>query len=279
MPPSASPSAVRTSAENRAAAVTEAQRILNTYRPPSGATALAHAPTGVLTQSALGMDVNPNQIDNVRYWSMAGGSAKTVIAAVPRPAGAAPADGTSSAGTPSGGVEYGVGYSWPEITGVLLDRALEVTATAYDGRTIIRVDAVATWQPARDPASAIPATATSVTITYQPIAMGGPQPKPQGPVAVNDPAQVAAIVNVLNDAQLYPYTGVAIPCPFDGGERMTAVFHDAAQALVATATIKPAGCSSANLAIAGGPTVMLADGRGLAIAIGKIIDKPWPATS
>jgi hypothetical protein len=274
-PLSASPSGQPAIAA-RAAAVAEARRILGTFRPPAGAVRLTEAPKDMLLVPDLGTSSVPEyQIDDIAWFSVPYGGAEHIVMHTAQPPGSS-FGGSGNGGTPGGGVEYGIAYDWPVITGVLTDRTLEVSAQTSGGTTYIRVDAIAAWQPPRDPRSLVPATATSVTITYRGATSPMRTPPAMPPLTTSDPAQVAAIVRAVNAAQVWPNAG-RMMCPMDNGARMTVEFRAGADGpMVATAEITTSGCADVRMTVPGGADAVLDGGRALAIEIGKIVHRPWP---
>ena len=98
--------------------------------------------------------------------------------------------------------------------------------------------------------------------------------KTYGPVNVTDPATVAAIAKAVNDDPVSPI-GTAMPCPFDGGAKMTLTFQTTAGP-VATTTIDPAGCGFVNVAVTGGGKATLTGGAELAKKMKSLIGVDWP---
>ncbi|HEY1485167.1 MAG TPA: hypothetical protein VGF84_03620 [Micromonosporaceae bacterium] len=263
--PSASPSGA--SSSNRAVAVRDEQHIIASFRPPAGAKRLPGRPTGAgsLNQSTF-TGMPSDTVHGTQWWAV-GGDPQAVLARLAVPKGA------SKGGSSQSDREWSQDFSWTPIPAVLYDRLLEASTMAVDGRTVIRVDAEVIWYPTRPPASLIPAGVSAVTVTYRPVAMT-PSVKTYGPVNVTDPATVAALVKAVNDDPVNPI-GTAIPCPFDGGGRMTLTFRSTAKT-VATTSIETAGCGFVSVAATGGGKATLIAGADLAKKMKSLIGVDWP---
>jgi hypothetical protein len=123
-----------------------------------------------------------------------------------------------------------------------------VQAVTIGGTTLVAVFAGSTWQPVRDPATLIPADTTSAVITYQ---LFGSTDNPDGPLTVTDPAQLAAIVAMVNAEPVSTEGPRSCPAP---AARMAIDFRTATGALAAHAEL--GGCDTIALTVGDRYTVL-----------------------
>jgi hypothetical protein len=134
-------------------------------------------------------------------------------------------------------------YSLPAIPGVLPQR--EMNVQAYDaggGMTVIRADAMVSWQPPRAATEVIPASVRAVT-----VAASGPWPGNPAAVTIRSASvarQLAALVNSLPVAT----PGRAVPCPMAVGLTLTFSAPGGQPAAVASG---PAECGVVHLTLDG----------------------------
>lgn len=186
-------------------AARDASAHLEAFAPPSGSHQLTARPAGAtaLAQPTSGLPTAYDVADTA--WWQTTGTPQAVIGALATPAGSTrtgeTGSGSSGPGGSTGDTSYGVEFDWPPESSQLASRRLEVTAQAVGPATVLRVDATSTWVLPRDPSNLVPITASSVTITLVPgrLQKG---PATYGPVLVNVPAQVGAIIAAVNTAPI-----------------------------------------------------------------------------
>ena len=241
------------------------------FVPPSGATRLAGAPVGAhgLTSSLVGP--SESTVIQTRWYAVPGTPGR-VLAAIPVPKGAT--KGASSIGGGPDGTVQEQDFDFSPVAGVLYARELTAAAMLVGARTVLRVDAQVVFSPVRPPSSLISPTVTEITVEYRPGHTGPQTPEAYPVVTVRDPTQVAAIVQAVNEGTVRP-EGLVMPCPFDGGARMTLMFL-ASGVPAGTAVIDPAGCGNITVTPAGGTAVALVGGNALAQYVAKVIDASWP---
>jgi hypothetical protein len=149
-----------------------------------------------------------------------------------------------------------------------------VSAQAVTGGTVLRVDAITSWIPPRDPETLVPASTRSVTVTFTPVSLTR-KATTYGPTLVTDMAQVAAIVAAVNAAPVD--TRGPLPCPMSLGGHMDLAFHGGVLgSTVATVTVNTDGCGRAAVQITGGDSVLVTGGPQLANTIMSIAGVSWP---
>jgi len=131
--------------------------------------------------------------------------------------------------------------SLPAIPGVLPQREISVQVYgAGGGITVIKAEAMVSWQPPRPATEVIPASVRVVT-----IAASGPWPGNPGPVTITSASvvrQLAALVNSLPVA----VAGKGVPCAMGVGFTLT--FRAAGGQPVAVAN-GPAECGVVHLTL------------------------------
>jgi hypothetical protein len=275
--PAASTAATAQPTSAGTTAATEADRILATFAPPSGAHRLTSvADAQKLLAAPLSGPATPNQVDRVQFWSVTGTPA-AVTKAVPKPSGATTS--FSTAGGAANGSAVGVTFGWPA-TSVLDTRELQVAAASGPSGTVLRVDAIVTWLPSRPANTLIPATVTSVTMDTTPgiVRAPGQDTHAYHQVTSNDAATVRGIVTALNSAPVQQPGGYH--CPMDTGAHMMLSFrHDTSGAVDARATIGTSGCSLITVSVTGGGTVTLTGGRDVGAKVAALLHVPWTSPS
>lgn len=241
---------------NRAAAQSEATRLLSLVQLPPGATRSSTEPPGDhggLAQSGYAA-VTPNLVDASAWW-ISDSSPAAVLAYLRthRPHGASPWSSTGDSGPNGAQVET---FTLPAVSGVLSQRVIAVTATRLaNGLTGIRVDGAAVWIVPRPAWEQIPSTVRTVTFT----ARGAEQSGRLGPVSTPLTLSGAAaqrLVSFINGLPIVQLGAYACPAGRPGWLRMT--FRTDSGALVASANEQASGCASMALTIGGrrGPDLL-----------------------
>jgi hypothetical protein len=152
---------------------------------------------------------------------------------------------------------------------------LEVSVAADGpGEVAIRVDAQATWLPARPAAERVPAAAQVVTITHLP----GSEPQPAGdaPVTITNPATVARIAAIVDALPVFP-PGIA-SCPLSDGSAMRLTFRATPSGpALAVAIAQTDGCGSVAVTIGGKSMPTLAQSASLQQQVATVAGLHWPA--
>ena len=256
---SVSPSRVAVASPEQTARADVAAR-LKAFVVLPGARRLASAPAGSAGLfPALG--VGGRNVAAVGWWTYPGTeqhAADWFVKHVP-PGSFGP--GWAGTGSRVDSVFYG-----QRATALLPQRRLEISLATYQGRTLIRIDALDTWRPAHPAAAMVPAGVTRIVLTAHP-GSGGPGAAVPGTggspassakwtqVTVTDPGQVAKVVALVN-ALPTPVWG--IPCPGGPGGGLVVDFYRGggganATSPVAVAVDSMSGCGSTVLSVRGGP--------------------------
>jgi hypothetical protein len=232
----------RTSAENEAAARSEAPALLAGVPLPPGATPSPTDPTGMKAQLGFSTDApaTPNLVDDHSWWTVPG--SPTEVLAYIR------AHMPASARRTLYGEEEAA-YEWPSIPGVLDLRQLAVTvAPLPNGSTGLRADAEVVWLLPRRAAEVVPSGAHLLRISVH-RELGRNRPRGR-PLSVSSPKKIEAIVARLNALPLVQ-PGVT-GCPSDFGIRVDLSFYAARKAPpLAVADVDPDGCGPIRLTIRG----------------------------
>lgn len=278
-----------------AAAESPAQRaaagavsMLAAFRPPTGATQ-----TGPLTVAALAQVDQPMSSDVVTRtrWYRAPGQPLAVLAWVTEhcPSGMTLAGSGGQGWIPvrCGSARQlpqprlpGIGPSTrvPPVWDDMFSGAageLEVSVAADGpGEVAIRLDARATWLPARPAAERVPAAAQVVTITHVP----GSEPQPAGdaPVTMTNPAMVARIAAIVDALPVFP-PGIT-SCPLSDGSGMRLTFRATPSGpALAVVTAQTDGCESVAVTIGGKSMPTLAQSASLQQQVATMAGLHWPA--
>jgi hypothetical protein len=247
-----------------AAARAEVVRLLDAFDPPTGAARLAGAPPGV-TLDPAGTPGSGAVVTGVRWFRLDGPPGTIRV----------PAGSTLSL-TGSGGGSSSTGYDWPP-TSRFEQRQLLVETLPVGSHTIIRVDAQVIYLPARPAGATIPLDrATALTVTLSPRSPSLDVTEPAlGPVTTTDPATIARIATMINNAAMAPQ-GAMRMCPMMTRGAMTLVFRaGAGGAAVAAATIALTGCTSIGLTV-GSTEVALDGGPDQVNAVIAAMGLKWP---
>jgi hypothetical protein len=205
-------------ASPRQRADADAARIIADFPRPPGAVR-----TGLIASlTSPGVGIGIGDVATQTRWWRVSGTPQAVLAWVHAhlAAGFTPAgSGSSSDGSVQTQADM---YSLPPVPGVLPQRALVVTAVAYQGQTALRVDAQVVWLPARSAAERIPAGVRAVTVT--PVFGSNRNARLDRldrAFTVTDPARVARIVALANGLTVYPPGVFSCPVDFGGAMRLT----------------------------------------------------------
>lgn len=237
---SGQPTGLTASATPKQQAVASAQAMLSSFVPPPAAIRLAkqpHLPGGWDRYPTLGMN-STTQVDAVGYWRSTG-QPKALLAWEKAHIARRYSRQDVIVGPPS----WDTVYSLPAIPGVLPQR--EMNVQVYDagrGITVIKAEAMVSWQPPRPATEVIPASVWVVT-----IAASGPWRGNPTPVTITSTSvvrQLAALVNGLPVA----LTGERVPCPMGAGFTLT--FRPPGGQPVAVAN-GPAECGVVHLTLNG----------------------------
>jgi hypothetical protein len=252
----------------RAAARAETVRLLNAFDPPPGAHRLIGPPPGVTFDRGLtpGSDA---RVTDVRWFSVPGSPAGIGATA---PAGSAE---SVRLGPGSDGIT-GTGFDWPP-TSMFRERELLIETMRVGADTIIRVDSLVLYLPARPAGAMIPVDrATALTVTMSPRSPSLDVTEPTlGPVTTTDPVAIARIATLFNTATMAPQ-GETIMCPMMTRGQMALVFRTGVGGpTVATVTISLTGCTSADLTV-GSVEARLDGGSDQADAVISALNLTWP---
>ena len=235
---SAGPAVVAASVTPRQRAAASAQAILKSFVAPPGARRLARQPElpgGWGKYPTMGLN-STTQVDAVGYWRAAG-QPKALLAWEKAHISRRYSRQDVIVGPPS----WSTLYALPAVPGVLPQR--EMNVQVYDaggGMTVIKAEAMASWQPPRPATEVIPAGVRVVT-----IAPSGPwRGTPVTITSVSAVRKLAALVNSLPVA----VAGRDVPCPMGVGFTLT--FRGAGGRSVAVAS-GPAECGVVHLTLSG----------------------------
>jgi hypothetical protein len=210
---SATPADVAASVTPKQQATASAKAILKSFVAPPGAHRLAKQPElpgGWGRYPTMGMN-STTRVDAVGYWRAAG-PPKALLTWEKAHISRRYSRQDVIVGPPS----WSTLYSLPAIRGVLPQREMNVQVyDAGSGMTVIKAEAMVSWQPPRPATEVIPATARAVT-----IAASGPWQGNPGPVTITSASvvrQLAALVNSLPVA----LAGERVPCPMGAGFTLT----------------------------------------------------------
>ena len=252
-PASTSPASTRSPAASpRQRADADAARIIADFPRPPGAVR-----TGLIASlTSPGVGIGIGDVATQTRWWRVSGTPQAVLAWVHAhlAAGFTPAgSGSSSDGSVQTQADM---YSLPPVPGVLPQRALVVTAVAYQGQTALRVDAQVVWLPARSAAERIPAGVRAVTVT--PVFGSNRNARLDRldrAFTVTDPARVARIVALANGLTVYPPGVFSCPVDFGGAMRLTFLTRSgltrSGGRVLAQFTAEYGGCGGVSVSIGG----------------------------
>jgi hypothetical protein len=220
--------------------------IVKRFVKPSGASEVSSAPVAVLKNATPPRPASPDVATKTTWWVAPGDPRKVLAWEASHLPKLFHLYGT---GTASTGV-WDDDFSLPNVKGVLISRDLSVAVTADgQGKTAIRVDAVAQWLPARTPADMLPKGVRVVTIS-QHLGLNAHGKKPPEPATISDTKEVAKIVALINAQPLFPPG--AYNCPMDDGQSVTMRFRaKAGGPVIAVATLETSGCTGIDITVGG----------------------------
>jgi hypothetical protein len=261
---SATPTGVAASATPKQRAAASAKSILSSFVPPPGAIRLAKQPElpgGWGSYAGGGLNAT-TRVDAVGYWRAAG--RPTALLAWEQ---AHISRRYSRQDVLIGPPSWDTVYSLPAIPGVLPQR--EMNVQVYDaggGITVIKADAMVSWQPPRPAAEVIPASMRVVTITPSGPWRGNPAPVTISSASVV--RQLAAVVNSL------PVAVVEIGVPCAMGVGFTLTFSAPGGQPVAVAN-GPAECGVVHLTLNGKDEADLQPAESYRATVLKIAGLHW----
>lgn len=243
---SATPAAAGSGPER--AAQQDAAALLGAFSVPAGALYSASPPFGapaVLAGDADGPG-GAQRVVRTGWWSVDESRAAVlawITAHDKAPAGAQ----WSGSGTTAHGAEALYSYEMPA-TGVLAQREVEVgVAGVAGGRSVVRVDVVEVFRPAKPAGDTVPAAG------YLGATLSGGANAPQvaRTVAITDRAAIGRIGALIDALPTLPQ-GTRRSCPNDDGAGVTLTFRaDAQGPVLARAVIALSGCRVTALTLGG----------------------------
>jgi hypothetical protein len=254
-------------ARNARVARHDVRGLLSKLVLPAGATQTAHDPGAgrVLAEPALAPDTSA-LVDIHRFWRVAGEQPGDVLAWFQAHVPAGSSLTTSGSGSGPGYEESVLGYSFPNLAGVITSRELAVSITnARGGGTAIRVDAEDVYWVPKPKWERIPAGVGLIDVTVQRM-----NPSSTSHYTVTDMAKVTKIVKLVN--ALPPGQPGVIACPADGGPDVTLDFRSASGATpLATAIVDGSGCGGVSLMLRGKRAPFLSGGWTAVPRLGHLI--------
>jgi hypothetical protein len=208
----------------KAAARREATKLLREFVPPPGArsTREPRGYGGIFTQS--GPAPLAEVFDAHRFWRV-----PESLDAVMRFVRAHRPHGLTGWGSSYGQDPRNVSQAFasPGTGAPQPSRILNVTAVAFPGRTVLRVDAKAVWIYPRSPSEKVPAGVTRIVVRA-----------PKVSVKVTDPAKLGRIIRWIDALPVSP-PGVVVACPLIIGVDITVSFRSTSGHLLAQARVPP----------------------------------------
>ena len=237
---SSGPAVVAASVTPRQRAAASAQAILKSFVAPPGARRLAKQPElpgGWGKYPTMGLN-STTQVDAVGYWRAAG-QPKALLVWEKAHISRRYSRQDVIVGPPS----WSTLYALPAIPGVLPQREMNVQVyDAGDGMTVIKAEAMVSWQPPRPATEVIPAGVRVVT-----IAPSGPWRGNLAPVTITSASAVRKLTALVNSLPV-AVAGKDVPCPMGVGFTLT--FRGAGGKPVAVAS-GPAECGVVHLTLNG----------------------------
>jgi hypothetical protein len=236
---------------------------LKAFVAPPGARWLASAPAGsadLFTAPTAGS----NNVAATGWWAYPGTPKQAVawfLSHVPR-GSVDVGSGSGGNGSAGGGVQVNWVFYDQATIGLLQSRQLEIQVAVHGGRTLLQVDALDTWRPARPVSAVVPSGVTRIVLIAHP-GSGVPRPATSGAssapwtqVTVTDPGQVAGVVALVNALPTALVGSFA--CPVDVGAELIVDFYRGsggadAVSPVAVAVDRMGGCGGTVLSVRGGP--------------------------
>ncbi len=257
-------------ARNARVARRDVRRLLTKLVLPAGATVTARNPGGVALASASSVPVSSALIDVHRFWRVAGEGPTAVLSWFEAhvPAGSSLTENGSGSGP---GFEFSaLGFSFPDITGVLDSRELSVTiAAAPGGGTAIRADAQDVYWIPKPKWERVPAGVQQIDVSVQRLNQSTGKTTTTSRT-VENASQIATIVSLVN--ALPPAQPWVLSCPADLGPTVTLNFLSAPGAApLATAVAGGSGCGGVSFTLHGKTAPGLGNGPGLDTRVGHLL--------
>jgi hypothetical protein len=254
----------------KARANADVAAIIKAFVPPPGARQVSHVSTATLQHAIAPTPASPDVVTRTTWW-LAPGDPQHLLA---WEKGHLPKQfrlyGTGTLGS----AIYDNDYSLPNVGAVLTQRDLSVaTASAGQGRTAIRVDALSEWLPQLTTADQLPVSVSAVTFVEN-LGMNAHGKRPPAPATIVSKAKTREIVALINGQKLFPPG--TYNCPMDDAQSLTLTFRDG-ESVVAVAQLATSGCQAIDTSVGGktkparGPAV----GRDVAAKALKIAGLNW----
>jgi len=241
--------ALRTSAENEAAAQSDAAALLAGLSLPSGAAQSSTEPAGDDALLAVPEErpATPNLVDDHAWWVVPDTPTEALASVRAHLPSAARRSGEGQSSRPGEPEVVFETFEWPSIAGVLSQRSLDIAVIPLpNGSTGLRADAQVVWVTPRSPSEVIAPRAHVLRISaHSTIAANRPKQQPFTVTSLNKIKHIVALLNALPVFQ----PGVR-SCPADLGIDVRLAFYAGRGASpLAVATVDAGGCSGVTLAI------------------------------
>jgi hypothetical protein len=248
----------------------DVRRLLAKLVLPAGATLTARNPGGVALASASSVPGSSALIDVHRFWRVAGEDPAAVLSWFEAhvPAGSSLTENGSGSGP---GFEFSaLGFSFPDITGVLDSRELGVTiAAARGGGTAVRADAQDVYWIPKPKWERVPAGVQQIDVSVQRLNQSTGKTTTTSQTVTNA-SQIATIVSLVD--ALPPAQPWLLSCPADLGPTVTLNFLSTAGATpLATVVAGGSGCGGVSFTLHGKPAPELGNGAGLDTRLGHLL--------
>ena len=249
--PSRAAAVARTSAENEAAAQSDASALLATLSLPQGAVQSSTEPAGddSLLAGPGEHPATPKLVDDHAWWVVPGTPKEAFAYVRTHLPSSARRSGQGQSGGPGEPEVLFESFEWPSIAGVLSQRSLHVAVVQLaDGSTGLRADAQVVWVTPRPPSEVIPPGAHLLRISvHSRIAANQPKQRRLTLTSSKRIDKIVALINALRAAQ----PGLR-NCPADFGIDVRLAFYARRGVLaLAVAKVDAEGCSGVALAIGG----------------------------
>jgi hypothetical protein len=261
--------ALRTSAENKAAAQSDAAALLAGLSLPPGAAQSSTEPVGddALLAGPEESPATPNVLDDHAWWVVPDTPAEALgYLRAHLPSGAR-RSGEGQSGKRGGPRVVFETFEWPSIAGVLSQRSLDVEVVPLSNTsTGLRADAQVVWVTLRSPSEVIPPGAHVLRISARSTIAGNrPNQRPFTVTSLRKIKHIVALLNALPVSQ----PGVT-NCPVDFGIDVRLAFYGHDASPLAVATVDAGGCSGVTLAIGGRAEPEL-EGEGLITGVDRVL--------
>jgi hypothetical protein len=257
-------------ARNARVARRDVRRLLAKLVLPAGATLTAHNPGGVALASASSVPVSSALIDAHRFWRVAGEDPAAVLSWFRAHVPADSSLTTSGSGSGPGFQFSALGFSFPDITGVLDSRELSVTiAAAPGGGTAIRADAQDVYWIPKPKWERVPAGVQQIDVNVQRLDQSTGKTTTTSQTVTNA-SQIATIISLVN--ALPPAQPWILFCPADFGPTVTLNFLSAPGAPpLATAVGDGSGCGGVSFTLRGRTAPELGNSPELVTRLGHLL--------